>query len=212
MSWLLTVNKLAHEIEEKKSHELAKQRKSELSNLRGKLLMIFGDDAADIIENGQQDTENVAYRHTNFEFENVGGLCGSSIKMAFFVMVGGGEERIEYNNYVDSLEDASQAYIYLHDQAKKRIDRHYEMLNRKAKVVEEDGGAFTPELSTLQKHTLHTLRVIIRMVKLTGLNPVGEETDAIYAFAKNIVAVGLAFQSVDTDYDDLNDQHDDDED
>ncbi len=211
MSWLLSVNQLAHELQEKKTRETERQRKSEMSALRGKLMQIFGDDAADIIDNGQEDRENCAYRHTNFEFKNVGGLCGESIKMAFYVMVGGGEERIENYGYVDSLEDASAAYIYLHKEAQERIDHHHEMLSRKEAAREKDGGGFTPELSTLQKATLHELRSIIRMVKLTGMNPIGDTTDAIYAFAKALVATDLAFQSVDTSYgDDQNDDDDDD--
>lgn len=202
MSWLLTVNQLAHEIEEKKSHEVAKKQRGEMSALRGKLLQIFGDDAADIIDNGQADIENVAYRNTNFEFQNVGGLCGSSIRMAFYVMVGTVEERIVYNTYVEDLEDAARGYEYLHAQADKLSRAHTEKMIRKDKERTERATSMEVTLNLLQTQTLNAMRRAIRAVEATGQNPGDTSEDAIYAFAKNLVSIDLAFGSVATDYGD----------
>lgn len=201
MSWLLTVNQLANDLQEKKTRDLQKQRNSEMSSLRGKLLMIFGDDAADIIDNGQADIERVAYRHANFEFRNVGGLCGPSIYMSFYVMVGGTEERIEYNSYVEDLEDASKAYVYLHEKAKNRIDRHYEMLNRKEQARKQEPEV-SPTLTTLEVQTVKRLRSVAKYVSFSGDHPTNGVDEAIYAFAQALVSIELVTLSVDTSYDD----------
>lgn len=202
MSWLLTVNQLANELTEKKTRETQKQRNGEMSSLRGKLLMIFGDDAAEIIENGHADVESVAYRHTNFEFKNIGGLCGSSIQMSLYIMVGAGDERrIQYHNYVDDLEDAALAYEYCHKEAAKLVKEHMDemVLKDKRRATEAEG---VPTLNTLERQTVQRLRSVASYVVRTGDHPKNDVDEAIYAFAQTLVSTELSVVGVDTSYDD----------